>query len=101
MAWKVIIEPVGENPTAEGLNDSGLGVVLANGEARKELSRVAFVRRNSAHPRVSFGEQLRKELARAEVARDELNENLAELEDQRRQVVGDALDKLAPAEGLA
>lgn len=96
--WKVITEAEGNNPaeipktpgildkalpwrnsegsdeTAEqGANMGGMIVLLTNGSARQEVSRVAFIRRNSKHPEVSFQAQLDAEISKAKAAADTMN----------------------------
>lgn len=77
-AWKIVLEPVGENPKDDpeiedgemGRNESALVLYLmfGNGGAKQEVSRVGFVRRNSANAEVEFRDQLDAEMDKARAA---------------------------------
>jgi hypothetical protein len=61
--WTVSLRAGGGEPGSDtGNNQGGLVVYLTNGDRRKEVSRVAYVRRNSKNPKTSFEKQLRKEM---------------------------------------
>lgn len=101
--WRVVCEPVDGN---DGCNVGGLIVCLSDGDARREVTRVAFVREHSRHPDVSFEEQLRIELGKAEAAAGLVNELLDDLEaahaeaimrvrDRVREILGEPAAELA------
>jgi hypothetical protein len=103
--WHVVIEPQGQNPgsitkRASGLvdrakaaitgtessqgetvveNTGGMIIYLANGSARHEVTRVAFVRRDTAcmNPGTEFKDQLRAEQEKAQEAARVMNDLLA------------------------
>jgi hypothetical protein len=81
--WRVTVKPAGENPNQEtGLNDSGVGIFLEHEDRDQDLhevSRVAFIRRNSANPRVGLEEQYEAELKTARWAADRMNRHEADL----------------------
>jgi hypothetical protein len=82
--WTVICEPVEANPDDTGNNQGGLVVYLTNGDRRKEVSRVAYVRRNSKNPKTSFEKQLRKEMDKGAMAAKTINDaNAAVTEAQK------------------
>lgn len=74
--WEILVEPQGRR---EGPKNKGGMVIYATGPngLRQEVSRVAFIRRESNNPKNSFGRQLERELARARTACEILNEQLA------------------------
>jgi hypothetical protein len=89
--WRIVVEPEGKNPGAppppvegaeqtdeipQGTNEGGMIVYLADdgGHSKREVSRVAWVRRNGANPDVAFHEQLRAEVDKAKQAIDLINE---------------------------
>jgi len=83
--WKVIAEPIGGNPPepmkekgAEDKNLSGLVIYLTNGEEKREVSRVAYVRRFSSNPKDSFQKRLQKELDKANSSVQVMNELYAD-----------------------
>ena len=55
-------------------------MLLTDGETEHEISRVAFVRRNSNNPRASFEVALQLELDKAQEAATTLNEMQQEFE---------------------
>ena len=73
--WKVVLEPRDENPDEEtgGQNVGGIVIFLDDGSDKREVSRVAYVRRNSKNPRVSFKKQLAAEVEKAQISADQLN----------------------------
>lgn len=61
--WKVILEPLAENPDDAGRNMSGVVLYIEDETGvRKEHSRVAYMRRNAKNPEVPFKRQLRSSL---------------------------------------
>lgn len=90
MSYTIIAEPEGKNPgrldqlkkTADpppGLNDSGVVLYVVDERGnRREVSRVAFIRRNSKNPKTSFERQLTEELGRAREAVRVLNGLIAD-----------------------
>jgi hypothetical protein len=86
-AWRIVCEPVGNNPGSKpagrsktkGRNESGIVVYLAStGHGGKhEVQRVAFERKNSAHPDVSFEDQLERTIETARTAVAKINELLS------------------------
>lgn len=58
-------------------NHSAIVIKLTNGSHTEEFCRVGHARENSLHPDKSLKAQLDDAMARAEVARDFLNDNLA------------------------
>ena len=83
--WKVIAEPIEANPPepnkAKGEEDknlSGLVIYLTNGSQKREVSRVAYVRRFSANPKDSFQKRLQKELDKANSSVQVMNELYAD-----------------------
>lgn len=76
--WSITAEPEGKNTSgADELNEGGLILYLSSNGSRQEVSRVAFVRRNSRNPSVSFDKQLAAEIEKARAARDLLNSSVA------------------------
>lgn len=81
--WTVVAEPVGENPgrvkkaAAEaGVGNGNVGgmvIYLIRGGSKQEVSRVAWVRRNSKNPKTSFEKQFAAELDKARGAAATLN----------------------------
>jgi hypothetical protein len=87
-------------------NLSGIIISLSDGEEHVEVSRVAFVRRNSRNPEAEFASQLEAEIEKAELAADELNswlddrermmeERYMEIQDRVREIIGEPQE--APA----
>lgn len=84
--WYVVCDPVsrngereapeGESGKSEERNDGGLSVVLTDGTNKREVSRVAFVRRRSSNRKTSFKRQLQTEIRKAEEAAEEINAGL-------------------------
>jgi hypothetical protein len=85
---------------------SGIVISLSDGEEHVEVSRVAFVRRNSRNPEAEFASQLEAEIEKAELAADELNswlddrermmeERYMEIQDRVREIIGEPQE--APA----
>jgi hypothetical protein len=81
-------------------NLSGIVVSLTDGEEYVEVSRVAFVRRNSRNPEAEFPVQLEAEIEKAELAAEALNEWLddrermmeeryMEIQDRVREIIGE------------
>jgi hypothetical protein len=93
VTWQIIVQPEGKNgvlpsgadqpasgETVQGENQTGMVIYLTEegtGSAKREISRVGFVRRNTKNPKVKFDDQLEKELGKARKSRDLLN-SLAE-----------------------
>lgn len=84
--WKIIAEPQGKNPAddpkkadgEQGDNEGAMVVYLAGpGFGRQEVSRVGFIRRNTANPEVPFEEQFRAEVDKAQAALRIVNEQLS------------------------
>lgn len=80
--WKVVLEPRDENPSEEtgGQNVGGIVIFLDDGNDKHEVSRVAYVRRNSKNSRVSFKKQLAMEVEKAQISAEELNRSVSERE---------------------
>lgn len=102
MEWCVITEAV-DVQAGNGKNRSALVVMITDGVANIELSRVGMVRRNSKHPDTPFLDQLQLELDKAqECARtiNELEQYLVELrveaEDHARKRVADIVGRPSP-----
>ena len=101
--WKVIAEPVDGNPPepnkekgAEDKNLSGLIIYLTNGSDKREVSRVAYVRRFSSNPKDSFQKRLQRELDKANTTVTVINELYAEYDrdlDSIRQKRDELKDK--------
>lgn len=85
--WQVVMEPHGNNPgfikraaaeagitDANPENTGGIIIYIQNGTEKHEVSRVAFVRRASKNPDMSFKKQLRHEKEKADAAVAALNE---------------------------
>jgi hypothetical protein len=81
-------------------NLSGILISLTDGEEHVEVSRVAFVRRNSRNPEAEFASQLEAEIEKAELAADALNawlderermieERYMEVQDRVREIIGE------------
>lgn len=80
--YQIVVEPEGKyadrpNDDGEGENRSCMVVRLTNGSHRQDVCRVGFARRNTKHPNVAFGEQLRAEIEKAREAVKILNDQLA------------------------
>lgn len=90
MAWSVTAEPEGKNPGVldkaksavgigtdpnDGSNVGGMIIFIVNGATKQEVSRVAWIRRNSKNPSTSFEKQLQAELDKARASVKILNEN--------------------------
>jgi len=88
MKWSVKCRPVPENPSPEGKNESGVVVLLSNGQKEVETSRVLFVRRNAQNKSVGFKRQLLKELDKAYEACEVLNDTYMDAEEKDRQKIG-------------
>lgn len=98
--WTVKLDPVYEMDQRDGRNLGGIAVALTDGDDTVEVSRVAFVRRNARNPDADFGEQLDKEIEKAEFAAGAVNEWLderdraleerqLEVQDRVRELIGD------------
>jgi hypothetical protein len=86
MAWEIVVEPQGNNPgfldqakaklekQEDVENTGGMIIYLSNGQQKQELSRVAYIRRNSKNPEVKFQDQLAQEVTKAREAVKVLNE---------------------------
>lgn len=72
MTWLIVAEPVGGNENDE--NTGGIALFLQNDMSRKEISRVAFVRRFGANPTVKFEDALQAEADKAKKSVELLNE---------------------------
>lgn len=90
-AWTVVVQPRTDNL---GKNKGGLVVALTDGDASHEVSRVAYVRRNSKNPDVEFGDQLDAEIEKAQRAADAVNDYLDELERAEDERVVKAREKV-------
>lgn len=66
MSWKIVAEPKAANENDQ--NKGGIIVYMVNGHVRQEVSRVAFIRRESKNPDIAFADQLRTEVAKAKTA---------------------------------
>lgn len=88
--WHVVCVPVDEVDEGSGKNLAGLSVVLTNGEARREVARVAFARENSRYPKVSFQEKLAEAVGKATLAAETLND-LEEEEARLRELAEEEL----------
>lgn len=80
--WGVVAEPTksGNTEGASGKNEGGLIIYLVKGAEKREVTRVAYERKNSTRPKVKFDKQLQVELEKAQHAADIVNE----LEQKRR-----------------
>lgn len=84
--WKIVFDVEGQNPDAASLaknaktgkNEGGFVVKLVHtgSAADQEVTRVAFERKNSLYPDVSFGDQVQAEVEKARTAVELLNEQL-------------------------
>lgn len=77
--WKIIVEPIADNGASDkGKNKGGMRVLLASSTdgLPQEVNRVAFERKNSSHPEVSFEDQLREVVGTARAAVKILTEQL-------------------------
>jgi hypothetical protein len=81
--WRIMWRPEGKNGevgSAEAKNGGGLAIYLVPVDrsnvdlGKQEVSRVAFVRRNSKNPSVSLEAKLAEEVNKARVALKILNE---------------------------
>ena len=91
--WRVETQPVPENPTPEGKNESGILIKLTDGSQTVEVSRVLFVRRNAKNKSVGFKRQLLKEFEKALEAAEVLNDSYlttAEKDHDREAAMQDA-----------
>lgn len=75
--WSIVAEPQARN--TGGKNEGGIVLYVVNpsGGGKSEVSRVAFIRRNSKNPKNSLAVQLQREVARARTAVDILNSQLS------------------------
>ena len=94
LEWTPICRVHTERDPESGENLGGIVVYLTDGESEAEFSRVAFARRNSTHPDVSFVTQMETEWARAAEAADVLNDVLEEFVHVEREKVEAAKRKL-------
>jgi hypothetical protein len=102
MQWTVVTEAV-DVQAGNGENRSALVVLLTDGTARIELSRVGMIRRNSKNPDTPFADQLQIELDKAQECAATINELeryydelRAEAEDHARVRVADIIGKQSP-----
>lgn len=82
--WSVVCEPHGNNPGivdkaksavgAEPENLGGMAIYVTNGVAKEEVCRVAWIRRASKNPKVSFEKAFEAEIKKARYAVKILNE---------------------------
>lgn len=86
--WTVVLKPISDNPT------SGLAVFLTDGEEEREMSRVAFQRRNSLHAKTGLAQQLENEMARADEAAAIVNELQEECERLQRDATRRARERI-------
>lgn len=96
MGWSVIVRPVEANSEGEE-NMGGLVIYLADGTddgQEYEVTRVAYARRASRNPDVSFEDQLRIEIGKAEEAAASMNELLDEYARQAFEKVLEQRDRI-------
>jgi hypothetical protein len=86
--WRVICKPVEDNP------QSGLAVILTDGEEERETTRVGFLRDKSKHAKVGFAKQLQAELDKAEEAATTINELYEEAQRAEAEARERAMEKL-------
>lgn len=87
MRWTVVCEVV-DDTTPKGKNRNSLAVLLTDGVDRHEIVRVAFVRANSNNPKAEFGDELQRQLDKAQECAatiNELHEYLEELRGEAAQ----------------
>lgn len=87
--WTVICLPV-----SDANKQSGIAVVLTDGDERHEVSRVAFARRDSEDPACPFEDKLLAEVAKGDSAADTMNDLIEELERLQYIARADAHEKL-------
>jgi hypothetical protein len=94
--WHVVQEPVGENPSPDGKNMSGVVIYITDGVRKVEVSRVGFVRRNTVNKTIGFRRALKQQLDRAYDAVLSLND-LFEMtpadEEQKKRMMEEAVEK--------
>lgn len=102
MTWSVITEAQ-DVQAGNGQNRSALVVMLTDGNAKIELSRVGMVRRNTKNPKIEFPDQLQLELNKASECATTINELEQYLEELRaeqeahaRKRVADIIGKVSP-----
>lgn len=75
--WSIKLKPEGSNDNYER-NEGGMIIQLTNSRSfdssPQEVSRVAFVRRNSNNPDVSYEHQVKLEVDKARASCELLNE---------------------------
>lgn len=94
--WNIIGQPVGRwiepddetddeatDSNGDYLNNSHMAIVLVRQGQREVISRVAFIRRLSTNPDVTFGQQIKDEIEKARKARDAMAELLGDTETLR------------------
>lgn len=70
VTWEIVARPEGKNDNSK--NDSGMLILLKHsgpgsmGSREEEIGAVGFVRENSLHPDVEFGDQLDIEIEKAQ-----------------------------------
>lgn len=77
--WRILVDPISDNGATEAKkNKGGMRVVLKRPGSYEtsEVARVAYERKNSTHPDVSFADQLAVVVAAARAALDTLRESL-------------------------
>jgi hypothetical protein len=87
--WDVVMEPVGENGRPANESTTGIGIYLTANGAKKEMSRVAFVRRYAeakSHKVKPFKRQLKEELEKAYDAAATMNAINANVQELRTQL---------------
>ena len=75
MPWKIDMEPEGKNE--DNRNEGAMIVYLTDGSKREEHSAVAFARRHSRNPDLTFDEALERQAKQARAvarAKNELDE---------------------------
>jgi predicted nucleic acid-binding Zn-ribbon protein len=75
--WEVLLDPVdGNSSGTSGVNEGGLIVYITDGEKRKELTRIAFNRKNSSQPKKSLDKAISEEVKAAQLVADRINDRI-------------------------
>lgn len=75
MSWRVQFKPEERNDYER--NEGGMIISVTNGSVTQEVTRVAFVRRNSKNPKNTYEKQLKHEVGKARTSCELLNEQLS------------------------
>lgn len=96
LVWSVMLRPVDgdERDGRSGEHKGGLAIYVTDGEREEQVALVAYNRRVSKDPYVSFVDKLDEQLGVAQAAADAINEAMADFEAVENDKVVAAQERL-------